>query len=657
MRFLPSHTTAAASTLLSLCGFAAAQKRGEWFSQLQQCPQSCSASGADSGNWTLYHDTLKLYSCKEPMLLDISLQNPVDDPDKTLSLFACWGSNKDSNINCNDANTDSNATTTSQSTAVEVIWSGASQNQHAGDAVTVAQYVSSQLSHFACELSEKTSTFGYLNGAFIGIWTGEMVTKQTTVNLLEQVISGLKTEVQGNLQLSQVCGSNRTSEYTIGVAVAIPDSVADLTALAQVQSAVKTWSLGSCVVADPDSSITKSTIEVHQQAVESPNTRRDLDRRADCTSIHAVFGDTCATLAKECGISLADFEKYNPGTNFCNLIKVDQHVCCSSGTLPNYAPKPQADGTCFTRTIKTTDNCANIAEYYDLTVDEIESWNKNTWGWMGCNDLQPLSYMCLSTGSPPLPAPVANAVCGPQVPGTVKPTNGTALANLNQCPLKTCCDKWGQCGYTDEFCTQINSTTGAPGTSKNGTNGCISNCGTKLISSSPPASYRSVAYYEAFNTQRACLTMDVRSLQGSNYDTIHFAFANVTTDFKVDVSSLQTEFEDFVAMVDNGFQRVLSFGGWSFSTDVDSYPIFRASVSDANRATFASNVAAFVSKYGLDGVDFDWEYPGVSTCTPNMILRSNINLHADQEALFCAAIGPRYSRYPSRRSGRWWQIS
>jgi GH18 family chitinase len=114
--------------------------------------------------------------------------------------------------------------------------------------------------------------------------------------------------------------------------------------------------------------------------------------------------------------------------------------------------------------------------------------------------------------------------------------------------------------------------------------------------------------------------MDVRSLQGFNYDTIHFAFANITKGFDVDISSLKASFQDFVAMKNNGFQRVLSFGGWSFSTDVDSYPIFRESVTDANRATFASNVAAFVKKWDLDGVDFDWEYPGVSAYTPNVPL-------------------------------------
>ncbi|KAK1244939.1 hypothetical protein MKX08_004568 [Trichoderma sp. CBMAI-0020] len=575
---------------------------------------SCSASGINSGNWTLYHDAVKLYSCKEPMLLDMSLHTPVDDPSKTLSLFACWGNNKNGDASCNEPTANANVTTTSdtsETATVEVIWSGTGQSQRAGDAVAVAQYASSQTSPLSCELDDRTSTFAHLNGVFIGVWTGPMVDKQTTVNLLDQVVSGLKNKVQGSLQLSQVCGSNRTSDYTVGVAVAIPESVADLTALAQVQNAVKTWSMGDCVAADSGSSKTsKSTLEVHQLALTSPNTRRDLDTRANCRTIVVIPGDSCGSLAKKCGISGTNFTKYNPKKNLCSTLAVKQHVCCSSGTLPNYAPKPQSDGVCATYLVKKGDTCADLAAFYTVTITQIENWNKKTWGWMGCKDLQAKMKICLSSGDALMPAPIANAKCGPQVPGTKRPTNGTALALLNQCPLKACCDKWGQCGITAQFCTQIDSATGAPGTSKNGTNGCISNCGTKIISSSAPAHFRSVAYFEAFNSGRKCLNMDVRSLQGFNYDTIHFAFANITKGFDVDVSSLKASFQDFVTMKNNGFQRVLSFGGWSFSTDVDFYPIFRESVTDANRATFASNLAAFVKKWNLDGVDFDWEYPG-----------------------------------------------
>jgi GH18 family chitinase len=54
----------------------------------------------------------------------------------------------------------------------------------------------------------------------------------------------------------------------------------------------------------------------------------------------------------------------------------------------------------------------------------------------------------------------------------------------------------------------------------------------------------------------------------------------------------------------------LSFGGWSFSTDYDTFPIFRQGVTVGERQTFANNVASFIVDNGLDGVDFDWEYPG-----------------------------------------------
>lgn len=56
--------------------------------------------------------------------------------------------------------------------------------------------------------------------------------------------------------------------------------------------------------------------------------------------------------------------------------------------------------------------------------------------------------------------------------GTVRPATGTALADVNPCPLNVCCNVWGQCGMTDDFCTISKSETGAPGTSAPGKNGC-----------------------------------------------------------------------------------------------------------------------------------------------------------------------------------------
>jgi chitinase len=95
----------------------------------------------------------------------------------------------------------------------------------------------------------------------------------------------------------------------------------------------------------------------------------------------------------------------------------------------------------------------------------------------------------------------------------------------------------------------------------------------------------------------------------SAYTHIHLAFAGITSDWNLDVSLIQDQFDAFVRM-SGDFKKILSVGGWAFSTDPGTYAIFREAVSVENRETFAHNVAAFVLGYGLDGIDFDWEYPG-----------------------------------------------
>ncbi|KAL3952701.1 hypothetical protein ACCO45_012644 [Purpureocillium lilacinum] len=60
----------------------------------------------------------------------------------------------------------------------------------------------------------------------------------------------------------------------------------------------------------------------------------------------------------------------------------------------------------------------------------------------------------------------------------------------------------------------------------------------------------------------------------------------------------------------SGVKRIISFGGWDFSTLPGTFHILREAVKPANRDIFQKNLVAFVNEHNLDGVDLDWEYPG-----------------------------------------------
>ncbi|KAK4170680.1 hypothetical protein QBC36DRAFT_341460, partial [Triangularia setosa] len=241
-------------------------------------------------------------------------------------------------------------------------------------------------------------------------------------------------------------------------------------------------------------------------------------------------------------------------------------------------------------------------------VTDIETFNKNTWGWNGCQLLWVGTKMCLSSGTAPFPAPVANAVCGPQKPGSTRPTDGSNIANMNPCPLRSCCNIWGQCGVSKDFCVDTRGN-GAPGTAARGTHGCISNCGDSIVRGTGIGAIK-LAYFQGYSLSRPCLYQDPSQIDTSKYTHLHFAFGTLTPDYEVEVGDIlaQYQFREFKRL--RNVKRILSFGGWTFSTHPSTYLIFRNGVKPANRVRMATNIANFIIKHGLDGVDIDWEYPG-----------------------------------------------
>ncbi|KAJ5494415.1 Peptidoglycan-binding Lysin subgroup [Penicillium fimorum] len=143
------------------------------------------------------------------------------------------------------------------------------------------------------------------------------------------------------------------------------------------------------------------------------------------------------------------------------------HAGNSHGHSPTkraaFAPGP--DGICHTYTIQSGETCAMLAERYQITTSNIETWNTGAWDWSGCANVKQGDFVCLTSGSLPMPVALPHATCGPQVPGTRRPGEYSDLGSLNPCPSNQCCGPLGTCGTSSSFC--------------DANKGCISNCGVK----------------------------------------------------------------------------------------------------------------------------------------------------------------------------------
>ncbi|KAH8655299.1 hypothetical protein BX600DRAFT_525229 [Xylariales sp. PMI_506] len=169
-----------------------------------------------------------------------------------------------------------------------------------------------------------------------------------------------------------------------------------------------------------------------------------------------------------------------------------------------------------------------------------------------------------------------------------------------ECPLNVCCSQWGFCGTTTDFCGD----------------GCQSNCDQPEPSGGGGnVQSRVIGYWETWNSQHPCGTMTPGQIPASLLTHLNVAFAYITADFAVtNMDGVSPDIYKNVGDVKSknpNIKLVISIGGWSFSDPGATQAIFPTMVSTAaNRATFIQNLLSWLSEYGYDGVDFDWEYPG-----------------------------------------------
>ena len=113
-----------------------------------------------------------------------------------------------------------------------------------------------------------------------------------------------------------------------------------------------------------------------------------------------------------------------------------------------------------------------------------------------------------------------------------------------------------------------------------------------------------VAYVFPQNNQ-----MDPAHIDGRDFTRINYAFANIA-DGRI-VTGFSKDAENFAIL--NGLKKqnpsltvLVSVGGWLWSDKFSD-----VSLTVDSRRVFISSVMEFLRKYSLDGLDIDWEYPGL----------------------------------------------
>ncbi|WP_243158154.1 glycoside hydrolase family 18 protein [Aminipila terrae] len=98
---------------------------------------------------------------------------------------------------------------------------------------------------------------------------------------------------------------------------------------------------------------------------------------------------------------------------------------------------------------------------------------------------------------------------------------------------------------------------------------------------------------------------------------INYAFANISSDLKItlgypDIDQNNIKLLNSLKQTNPNLKTLISVGGWSWSGKFSD-----AALTDASRTAFADSCVAFITQYGFDGVDLDWEYPVSGGLTTN----------------------------------------
>ncbi|KAJ5958894.1 glycoside hydrolase family 18 protein [Penicillium vulpinum] len=148
-------------------------------------------------------------------------------------------------------------------------------------------------------------------------------------------------------------------------------------------------------------------------------------------------------------------------------------------------------------------------------------------------------------------------------------------------------------------------------------------CGKKTVKkpscSGSSADGRSIGYYEGWSINRVCDAMTPEAIPVGAYTHLNYGFAYINPDTFAVAPMSESDlglYSRFTNLKESnaGLETWISIGGWSMNdADQPTATTFSdlATSSSAQKAFFKS-LLSFMTTYGFDGVDIDWEYPVAS---------------------------------------------
>lgn len=114
-----------------------------------------------------------------------------------------------------------------------------------------------------------------------------------------------------------------------------------------------------------------------------------------------------------------------------------------------------------------------------------------------------------------------------------------------------------------------------------------------------------IGYVPGFRGDLNEMTIDAKKLTHINY-----AFVDVKDSMawltNIETDTINFRKLNYLKTENPDLKIIISIGGWSWSENFSD-----AVLTESSRKKFATSGVAIVEKYNLDGIDIDWEYPGL----------------------------------------------